>query len=400
MSVSEKKQTIQQRFDYILKDFESDTRPQEVWHTIDSSGKTFQEFQINFPPNQITSHPYIVFVVFVYLKQYRFFGKWEKVAWEIPIKFKGVPFILTHRKFGFKIISGLQNESIEVKGLEAISQIQKAIPFAEKLIEPVIKEKVNARELTLDNKYHIISRRYSFFRESAQKKFSYKPKRYPSRRKSNKSISAFIEAHNETMEELHTGNYFLSAMLDSYFCLLEHTLVLLFPFVDSKKLDGVEIESFISYKWKEKYKALFSVAKDKQALLMLERLDRIKEQLRNPLTHGYFLRDGHSIYVHMEQLGAIPMTLTKTNQQLKYSFGAIESLTFKEICKCFDDCDKFLYHNRQSKFGMQFIKSGASVAFDNTSSEMYKSAMITRKYFDEFVDYIINQQDNSANMDW
>jgi hypothetical protein len=399
--VSTKAKTIQDNFDYILKDFEIDSNPQVLLEDIGNGIGIIKEYEIDFPPNQVSFHPYIVFIIFVYIKQFQFSEKWEKVAWEIPIKFKGTPFILTHRKFGFKIISTSDSDLITKKGLEAISQIQKAIPLSEKIIEPLIKSKVNNGEITLNNEYTNISRRYSFFRENTEKEFAeINTKQKPTGQKSDKGLSAFVKAHNKSMKRLQKANYFMTAMLDSYFCLLEHTLVLLVPFLNNNKLNGIDIETFIGYNWKEKYKTLFSLSTDNKALQLLERLDRIKEQLRNPLTHGYFLKNGHSFFVQMEQIGSIPMTLTKTNQQLKYFFGGIAPLTFKEVCKCFDDCDKFLYLHKQTKFGMQFIKSGLPVAFDKSSCDMYKSAMITRKYFDEFIDYIGRQHDDALNMDW
>ena len=399
--VRKKAKTIQENFDYILKDFEIDPNPKTLWINLDNGLGTVKEFKIEFPPNQISSHPYIVFIIFVYIKKFRFTGKWEKVAWEIHVKFKGIPFILTHRKFGFKIISSSINEHIKKIGLEAISQIQRAISLSEKLIEPTIRSNVNAGKITLRNEYTSITKRYEFFRKKAEKDYAEnKKKEITVQQKSDKGLTAFVNAHNESMRRFQSASHFMTAMLDSYFSLIEHIFVLLVPFQDDKKVSKINIETFIGYNWKDKYKTLLPISTDKIALQLLERLDKIKEQLRNPLTHGYFLKKGHSFFVHMEQIGAIPMTLTKTNQQLKYFFGSTAPLTFKEVCNCFDDLDKFLNQHKQTKFGMQFIKTGLPVAFDESTRGLYRSAMATKKHFNEFIGYISYQYDNSANMDW
>ena len=360
---------------------------------------SIKEYRIDFPPNQITYHPYIVFIIFVYLKQFHFSGKWKKVAWEIPIKYKGTPFILTHRKFGFRIISSSNSKHTLKRGLEAMSQIQKAIPLSEKLIEVSIRSNVNAGKVSLNNKYISIKNRYLFFRRKAENDFDEAERKQKLAQQKSKNLATFAKLFNESMRRYDTGSHYMTAMLDAYFSLLEHIFVLLVPFQENEIISKIETETFIGYNWKDKYKALFSLSSDMKALQLLERLDRIKEQLRNPLTHGYFLKKGHSFFVHMEHIGAIPMTLTKTNHQLEYFFEGTTPLTFKEVCKCFDDCNKFLNHHEQTKFGMQFIETGLTVSFDESSRSLYKSAMTTRRHFKEFIDYVSHQYDNAANMD-
>ena len=38
--------------------------------------------------------PYSVFLAFVHFSKFRYAGRSEKIAWSIPIKFRGVPFVL------------------------------------------------------------------------------------------------------------------------------------------------------------------------------------------------------------------------------------------------------------------------------------------------------------------
>ena len=116
--------------------------------------------------------PYIVFIIFVYLLKYNFLGPFEKVAWEIPIKYRDEHFILTHRKFGFKIITSGESGKTKKLALEAITTIKKAIPYAEELISPHIKELVQKGSISLENQYSNIHNRYYFFRENAQNELS------------------------------------------------------------------------------------------------------------------------------------------------------------------------------------------------------------------------------------
>lgn len=102
----------------------------------------------------------------------------------------------------------------------------------------------------------------------------------------------------------------------------------------------------------------------------------------------------------MKNLGAIPITLTKSNKTFRYHFSGLEQYTFTEICKCFDDFDAFLQKSNKTKFGIKYIQSGLSIAFDTDSCKMYQSQMTTMKHFDTFIDEMSDNQDNAANMDW
>jgi hypothetical protein len=402
--VEKKSKKIQELFDFFLKDFEQDSDPRVIMIPLGEHTQTVQEYRIELPPKLEIYHPFIVFIIFVYLKKFKFFSKEEKVAWTIPIKYKGTPFILTHRKFGFRIISHYEIDEIKSLGIEAMSLINKTIPYAEVLFEPFVKEQVTKGKITLDNQYQAIKSRYLFFRKKAKSAFrkakTNKVKRETKKKEINGILTEIISTHNSSIKHWAAGNNFATAMLDSYFCLIEHTFVLLLPFLPHVNIEQTDLEAFIGENWKQKLKIVIPLTGDKEALQLFERLDKIKEELRNPLTHGYFLKDGNSFYVHTPNLGAIPMTLTNRNNHLRYGFYSIHNINFENICKCFDDFDKFLRARKSTKFGMLYVEKGLGIAFDNESSKMYQAAMTTVKNFDEFIWYEMMQQDNATNMDW
>lgn len=398
--MKKKLKTPQDYLDYFTKDFIPDENPQAIWFKGKNNVKILQEFRVALPENLKIHHPYIVFIIFVYLKKFKFSGKWEKVAWEIPIRFKDAPFILTHRKFGFEIISTTESEYVNKLAIEAIAQIHKAIKYAEALIEPVIQNQLKSGNVTLDNEYANIKNRYDFFRESASKEFDNIEESKNQTIEWDKGFEEAMKSYNKSLKKINAGEYFMTGMLDAYFSLLEHTLVLLLPFLKDLELSELNLENFIGENWKNKFKIIYSLNTDKEALKIFERLDKIKESYRNPLTHGYFQKNGHSFYIHMKNLGAIPMTLTKSNNTFRYHFSGLEQYTFTEICKCFDDFDAFLQKSNKTKFGIKYIQSGLSIAFDTDSCKMYQSQMTTVKHFNRFIDHMSDEHENAANMDW
>jgi hypothetical protein len=397
--VTKKKNSIEDNFNYILKDFVSDEDPKIIWHDHELGFKTIKENKISLPSDLHVVHPFIVFIIFVYLKNFKFSGKWEKIAWTIQIKFKGKPFLLTHRKFGFYIISNEEGEEVTSLGIEAMGKIKKAIPLAEALFKPFLKEKVNEGHFSLSNEFIKIKNKYEFFRFSALEEYK-KLKKHNQLLKQKKTLNSFTKFYNQQIANTKAADYYASAMLDAYFSLLEHTLVLLAPFAKEIDYSKINIEEYIGTKWKEKYKMIFPISKDKVALQHMEKLYEIKEAFRNPLSHGYFFKNGNSFFVHLDQLGAIPVTMTKSNNSLTYSTVQIGQYNFSEICKTFDSFDKYLLKSTHTKFGMLYINSGLPIAYTKSFSEMYKTFMTSVRKFNEFIDYQSSLHDDAANMDW
>ena len=398
--MSTKTATIQKNFDYFLKDFEADPTPKINWVDLGNGSRMTKTNYIELPTKLRIYYPYIVFIILAHLKKMSFGGRWEKVAWEIPIKYKGVPFMLSHRKFGFFISSSEESEEINKLGIELIENLHKAIPYAEKLVEPDIRALVQTGEISIDNQYSSILLRYQFFKENAKKEFRKKNIGKDFKINYEGSKRAATNSYHKYLKLVNAKYYFITAMLDSYFSLLEHTFVLLLPFIPTYISEEINLETFISYNWKQKYKLIFPLANDKTALQLLERLDKIKEDFRNPMSHGYLLKDGNSFYVHFKNLGAIPVTLTKSERNLKYGFETKLHFTFEDICKCFDEFDKYLKTSESTKYGMQYIKHELLISFDNNSRTQYKKNMKSTRYFQLYVEKMLRLSDDAGNMDW
>lgn len=154
-------------------------------------------------PEEIKPLPYTVFITLCKLAGYGYFGREEKVAWAIPVTYKGVPFLLAHRKSGFKVSSTGSPDRSDELATEMIGQLNRAIGIADRLMEEEIKGRVRAGKVTVINKYHVLREMYRFFRGKADASF----------------------AAAATRE----GFYYAVAMLDAFFSLLEHVLILLLP---------------------------------------------------------------------------------------------------------------------------------------------------------------------------
>lgn len=398
--MSKKLRTPLDYLNFFTKDFHQDDNPKEEW--IDMGNyRSLKQFSIDLPNELKIRNPYIVFLIFVNIKNYNFYGKGEKTAWEIPIKYKNQPFILAHQKFGFKIISNEEDEKINLLAKEAISNINKSIPFAEKIIEPNLKELVKDGFITLENLYFETRRRYEYFRELVDREvYIYENYKNADINLNTRSLKKLLQIYNDDIKKKNASNYAIMAMLDAFFSFLEHILVLILPFIKEIDLSEIDIEEYIGYNWKNKYKIIFSLSSDKQALKLYENLEKIKELYRNPATHGYFEKNGGSFYVHMPHLGAIPMILTKDDKYIGYHFSRFTHYKFQEIINCFDSIENYIDNCERTKYGIMYIKKGLSIAYDTETNKIYKKAMKSNRSFKIFMNKMSKLHDDARNMDW
>lgn len=380
------KDKFTRNLEYLLKDFESDSEPKMKVVKLRKGITMYKRNEIKLPKNVATDHPYLIFILFARIKKFKFSSKWEKVMWEIPIRYKGTSFVLAHRKFGFEVNTIDNARRVRAKAIEALEKIRRAIPYAEKLIEPEIRDKVRNGHITLENHYRAIHSRYLYFREKANREFE-------KLGKFEKKMWAFVDRTGE-------GNYFATAMLDAYFSRLEHIFVLILPFVKRINLRAIDLEVFIGLGWRDKFKVVFDLQKNLKAVQLYEKLIAIKEEYRNPLSHGYFFKEGNSFFVHMEDLGAIPMTMTKSDRNVRYGFKLFDPWTFKEITKIIDRVDRYLGTHRDIRFGIKYLDTSLPVAFDDKSVAEYRESLKSPAAFEEMTRKVSSEFERAMNMDW
>lgn len=391
-------------FNHLLKDFESNLDYKENWVDNGNGTKSLKRFSVKLPTEMVIRHPFIVFLMFAKIKKYPILGRFEKVLWEIPILYKGIPFVLAHRKFGFSISGEEENEEINKIGVEAISLILKAIPFTEALIKPIVNEKVKGGKITIESKYTKVKNRYLFFREKITEQNSpdFEKLKFL---KSNFDVKNFKdgESFHEYYIALERQNsyldYYFLSMIDAYFSMLEHICILLIPFVKSINMKEIELDNYISQNWKAKLKIVLQIKTNKNSAKYLEILDEIKEQIRNPASHGDYHKNGNSFYVHMENLGAIPFTLTKSKTNYKFSETSKSRISIENVIKHFDDFENYL-ETSETKYGMMYIKRDLPVAFDKNSVTTLRRRTRTEKSTTKYIEDTVKELENAMNMDW
>jgi len=332
----------------------------------------------------------------VKLLQFKYGGRYEKVAWTIPVKYKEVEFLLGYRKFGLDIRSATNPKSVQEIAIEMVNKLNKGVSIADKLLEPFAKEQLKNKNITVANNFHALNARYLFFRNKAEKSFASSPpkRKIIKRDKTGEPVAWESHPYKPQLE----GSYYTIAMMDAFFSKLEHILTLILPFAFDK-IDKIDLVSFIGLTWSEKFKQVFNVIAGGEQKRLYDNLIEIKERYRNPLSHGGFEKGGASLYFHFPAVGAIPIRLSKFRESIHYSFIPIREAKFEEICFLFDCVDQFI-DNGKYKLGMQYITAGLDVAFDKESVDEYNLAMQSEKNFLELIEYVSYTTMMDMNMDW
>lgn len=332
--------------------------------------------------------PEMVFFVLVYLKGFEYeYQPMEKVLWAVPFKYQGINFNFTVRKFGFRLISETDDESI-VKSL--IKKINGALKIVDNLMSPVLKEIVNKGDITFSNESALLRDRYLYFKEKACTLYNQNECEGETTDKDG------YTNYKKKIERNKEAFFYTQAMLDAYFSFQEHLMVLLLPFSDFDK-NSESISSFIADTWTLKFTKVFKPSRKPEVMKYFDKLQSIKEQHRNKFAHGGFEKRDGSLLAKVDGIGYIPVSMTQQNH---FSLINKNEETFMEICQVIEQFETYLYQDNEWARAMRLIKSGMDILFDDESLSLYKNAIKSDENLEFFFRREAMLAERYADMDW
>ncbi len=105
-----------------------------------------------------------VYFLLVDLLNFKDLGRFEKIAWSIPIDFEGRAFLIEHRKFGVGIFAP-EGEEWEAKASQIVSLIHHGVRVAKPFFRWMADNAVQASKLNVRNVGKKLFERYMFFRD-------------------------------------------------------------------------------------------------------------------------------------------------------------------------------------------------------------------------------------------
>lgn len=345
--------------------------------------------------------PYAIALTLRVLLQCGDLGRSEKLEWEYPFTYQGVECSISREKFGIRIYVGHSKEGPKVEAHKIARKIASAALMMEKnLLRLMAMEALKAGDVTIPNLYYKLRGMYEHFRSAAER--AYAGEGVLARPMgANQDTTAHMTARSlkENIAARQEGLYATIAMVQSYFSLLEHVLVLSLP---SNNFDPAteEVSSYIGLTLFEKYDRTFTKGKDKTAQKLRAKLKVVAETWRNPYSHGGFDKLHKGIGFHIADLGVLPIGLSSITNTPEFHLFPEKDQGFDDLCKAFDEIDEFLLKGPLWA-SMQWVMAGLDVPLDKESLTDFKRAITGGpESVSEHITYVSYQVDQAMNMDW
>lgn len=351
---------------------------------------------------------YLVYFLLVDFLAFPRIGKCEKSAWTVPIRYRGRLYGIEHRKMGLGVFapcfdpkatrSGRPTEEQEVDARDITALIHKAVRIASPYFEWRAEQAASGNQINVHNKNASLFERYEFFRDRCR------------------ALSKEAEAGNEERhfaEGILVGGLELisilypssssrreaewnaQAAIEAFFSWTEHAFIH-FAILQGRLRTGYDVAQLAESDWKKKFKAALDLT-DKATKAHYDTLLDIRAQLRNFLAHGAFGKRGEAFHFH-SGAGAVPVLLTD-DERHRYALtgkpGFDEWWALEEI-------EAFLDHLWSGPLepAKHHLFSGLPSILTYVADGTYERAMKSDESMKEFVQYLSQEFDNAANMDW
>jgi len=367
---------------------------------------TRMEASRNLPPY------YLVFFLLVDLLNFRDLGRFEKIAWSVPIDFEGKAYLIEHRKSGLSVFGREGQGEEEAKRI--VMLLKKGVKVARPFFNWVAKEAIRASHFNIVNNAQSLFARYLYTRElylsTREKLEAVKADIKEDGRQRQLSLWRRLKSDSNSMSSVMSFPHFrerkaLSEQLswlalgtiDAFFSWTEHTFVHL-AVLQSQITTGEQLTQLIGADWNLKFKSALNV-QDQENKLHLDRLITVRQQLRNFVAHGAFGKEGEAFHFH-SKVGAVPVIFEFTKAKNRFSLN--ENLAFddKEALQSIDAFIRHLWSGRRKPARIYIQESGLPLVLTMASDGRYAEAMRSVQAMEELVDHLLEQQDAHSNMDW
>jgi hypothetical protein len=337
--------------------------------------------------------PYLIYFLLVDLLNFKDLGRFEKLAWSIPIDFDGRAFLIEHRKFGVGVF--IQDDDDQTNARQIAVLLRKGVRCARPYFKWKAEEAVAASKFNVINNAYALLGRYTYLRNLYEAKAAEAESRKEEVIETKfKNGSSYNRPFYALVKESH---WLAIAAIEAFFSWTEHVFVH-FAILNGSIQTGADFSEASGAEWGAKFKLALDIS-DPSLKKQYDKLVEIRRQFRNFIAHGAFGKSGETLRFH-SSAGAIPVLLDASDS--KANFMLSEGLAF-DAPKAFQAVEGF----------MNYLKTGSrepawlyvqefclplimTMAQDGT----YQRALRSSQAMNEFAEDISRQMDNAANMDW
>ncbi|WP_290478757.1 hypothetical protein [Hyphomonas sp. UBA1923] len=338
---------------------------------------------------------YLVYFLLVEVLGFRDVGQFEKVAWSVPVEYKGKAFVIEHRKFGLGVFASDPEED-EQDAAEIVTLIHRGVKAAQPYFDWMASEAAKDSKLNVLNYSGSLYERLTFFLDH------YDAKNSEAKRRADERVVTKI-GENGTLTEFPAfkirkeAEHYALAAIESFFSWTEHVFIHL-AILTGKCSTGEDVAKLAKADWGEKFKAALDV-NDPETKKFYDDLGDIRRQLRNFIAHGAFGKDGEAFQFH-SSAGAVPMMFGHRRQKRSFRFGsgmAFDIAGAITVIKAFPD---HLWSGDRAPAKIYIQEHEHPLILTHVADGKYAEAMSSESAMSEFSMYLAHMMDRYANMDF
>ena len=346
----------------------------------------------NLPPY------YLVHFLLVDLLKFPRSGKWEKVAWTVPVDFNGSAAIIEHRKMGLGVFSA-KGPGREATARDIVAAVKRGVGAAGRYFDHLAAMAITGSQLNVTNNSPWLFGRYTYLRDLFKEKTAtlqhhalYDVDETEIVLESGRKVKSYALRYSASEEAKWVG----VAAIEAFFSWTEHVLILV-GILLGKLRTGAEVSAMAEAEWSEKIKAAIDLSVDKEMKEIYEELLDIRRQVRNYMAHGAFGKQGEAFHFH-SGAGAVPI-------QLSGQLGGISAWirpSFEES-RAIEVMESFiakLWDGVRAPARLLLKDAELPIILSHASDGIYSRAMSSEATMEDYVQYLGREVDDAANMDW
>lgn len=342
----------------------------------------------NLPPY------YLIYFLFIDLLGFKDLGRFEKVAWSIPIDYNGAAYILEYRKLGMGLFVA-DKESQKNECQEIVKKINNAVKVAKPYFDWVANEAAKNSQLNVLNHSLRLYDRYTFLIEEYkikdQENISHK-----NTVQESWNFENYLSVYSESQKLKKETQWLALSAIDAFYSFTEHIFIHA-AILRGSLLTGEDVGRLAQDDWASKFKACLDV-QNKVIKSHYDKLGLIKKQIRNYMAHGAFGKNGEAFQIH-STVGAIPLLMTNQKGGSRFSIQPDTEFDEKEAIKAIEDFIRF-YWDSNSFLEIIYIKSALPSILTFANDSTYENALKSLNNMENLIEHLNVISDNSANMDW
>ncbi len=340
--------------------------------------------------------PYLVYFLLVDVLDYKDLGRWEKLAYSIPVDFNGTAYLVEHRKFGLGLFAA-DPEAQEDDATTIVHLIGKAVKAAQPYFDHLANEAADGSNLNLRNHSRTLYDRYIFFRNLFEEKQADLEKRKDEYMAEDPISENRLTKWHFFLESKREASWLGLAAVEAFFSWTEHVFIHI-SVLKSVCTTGREVRQLARADWSTKMKTALDID-EVEIKDLYDELAAIRRQLRNYVVHGAFGKDGEAFSFH-SRAGAIPLLLPHREGRKRFRFGSGMDL---DPTKAFDIIARFeshLWDGWRAGAKLYIQDYGLPAILSMAADGTYERASSSEQPMIEFTEQLAKQFDDHTNMDW